>query len=113
MPPSSAAMWPKPAQENEQRKLANEFDAGRAAAAPDHLTFVPGAGVARKGEPQGRGQRGGLVEADFGTGAGDILHHALARSKAAVERDPRRLAHQFARFTFLRCRHDPLFPVHT
>src|SRR6185437_544981 len=99
---------PRPFSANAWAPLAHELHAGGFAATPDHLALVTGARIARKRKPQGGGQRGGLVEADLGTGARNILHHAMARGEATIERDPRRLAEQFTRFPFSGCRHEPL-----
>jgi len=104
MPPFNAATW---------HKLAHEFHAGRAATAPDHLAFVAGAGIAREREAQGGRQRHRIVDADLRAGTGNVLHHALARGKAAIQRDPRRLAHRFTRFPFPKCSHVPAFDMPT
>src|SRR5580704_9466520 len=68
--------------------LADELDAGRLAAAPDHFAISPRPGVARKREPQFGGQRVGIVDHDPGAGRREILHHAGARGEAAFQRDP-------------------------
>src|SRR5215217_4562539 len=77
--------------------LADELDADRFAAAPDHLAATSGPGVARKRQPQLRRQRIGIVDRDFRPGRGQVLHHALPRGKTALERDPAGLAQRFAR----------------
>ena len=82
-------------------RLADELDADRFAATPDHFAAASGPGVARKRQPQFRRQRVGIVDRDLGAGRGQILHHALARGKAALERDPPGLAQRFARLALL------------
>jgi hypothetical protein len=81
--------------------LADELDADRLAAAPDHFAVSPRPGVARKRQPQFGGQHIGIVDRDLRPGRGDILHHALTRREAAVERDPAGLAQRFAHFPLL------------
>ena len=68
------------------------------AAAPDHFAVASGPGVARKRQPQFGRQRVGIVDRDLRPRRGQILHHALARGKAAFERDPAGLMQRFARF---------------
>jgi len=68
--------------------LADELDADRFAAAPDHLAAASGPGVARKRQPQLRRQRIGIIDRDLRPRRGQILHHALPRGKTTVERDP-------------------------
>ena len=74
------------------RELADELDADRLAAAPDHFAAASGPGIARKRQPQFGRQRVGIVDRDLRPGRGHVLHHALARRKAAIERDPPGLA---------------------
>src|ERR1700676_5524941 len=81
--------------------LADELDAHRVAAAPDHFAVSSGSGVARKGQPQFGGQHIGIVDRDLRPGRGDILHHAWPRGEAAVERDPAGLSQRFAGFPLL------------
>src|SRR5882757_2707050 len=82
--------------------LGHELDADGLAAAPHHFTVPPGPGVARKRQPQFGRQRVGIVDRDLRTGRRNVLHHAGARRKAAVKRDPSGLAQRFARFAFFR-----------
>ncbi len=72
--------------------LADELDADRLAAAPDHFAGAPGPGIARKRQPQFGGQRVGIVDRDLRPGRRHVLHHALARRKPAIERNPPGLA---------------------
>ena len=83
--------------------LSNELDAERFSATPDHFATPPRPGVARKGEPQAAGHHGGIVDRDLGPRAGQILHQAWARRKAAVEGDPPGLLHRFACFALPAC----------
>src|SRR5205823_2460785 len=75
-----------------ENALADELDADQFAAAPDHLAAASGPGVARERQPQLRRQRVGIVDRDLRPRRGQILHHALARGKTALERDPPGLA---------------------
>ena len=59
--------------------------------------FAPGPGIARKRQFQFGGQRVGIVDSDLGSGGGHVLHHAWARRKAALQRDPSGLLQRFAR----------------
>src|ERR1035438_7992431 len=81
--------------------LADEFDADRISATPDHLTVSPRPRVRRKRQPQRAGQRACVVGCDFSARARDVLHHAGAHREAAVKRDPAGPAQRFARFTLL------------
>jgi len=76
--------------------LTDELDADGLAAAPDHFAVSPGAGVARKRQRQFGRQRVGIVDRDLGAGRGHILHHALTRREAALQRDPSGLMQRFA-----------------
>src|SRR4029077_10736177 len=83
----------------------DEFNAGRVVAPPDHLTRPPGSRVARKGQAEPRRQRDRALDPDFCAGRGNVMHHALACSKAAVERDPGLPSQQFASLAFFLCSH--------
>ena len=83
-------------------RLAHELDAEGLAAPPDHFAVSSGPGVARERQPKLRRQRVVIVDNDLRPGRRDVMHHALARSKAAIERDPSGLAHRFARCSFFR-----------
>src|SRR6476619_2233231 len=82
-------------------ELADELDADRFAAAPDHFAAASGPGVARKRQPQFCRQRVGIVDRNLRSRRGQILHHALARGKTALERDPPGLTQGFARLALL------------
>ena len=66
-------------------RLADELDADRFAAAPDHLAAASGPGVARKRQPQLRRQRVGIVDRDLRSGRG----HDLAPRIGARQNRPR------------------------
>src|SRR5665647_2426333 len=84
-----------------QQTLADELDADRLAAAPDHFAVSSRPGVTREGQRQPGGQHVGILDRDLGAGGGHILHHALARREAAIEGDPAGLAQRFAHLALL------------
>ena len=84
-----------------EKALANELDANRFAAAPDHFAGASGPGVTRERQPQSGRQRIGIVDHEIRARRGEIFHHALARGKTAFERDPPGLMHRFARVALL------------
>src|SRR5260370_17991296 len=95
--------WPAyPLSTFRRSALADELDANRLSATPDHLAFSSRSGVARERQPQFGRPRVGIVDRDPGPRRGHIPHHALARGEAAVEGDPPGLLQRLARFPFPR-----------
>src|SRR6185437_4956880 len=78
--------------------LADELDAERLSAVPDHFAIPPGAGVARECQPEPAGQHAGILEGDLGSRTRDIVYHTRAGRKAAIKGDPPGLTQRFARF---------------